>query len=382
MSRRNLLRMTKKFIFRSLARFAGFTLHLGWGYIGDVAERRQKRKNPRDKDLTSQYLRGAMDEDALDAKEDYSGRDASAQKKKMEQTAQLREAEEITTPDVEKLPVGDVVQVYSLFADVVHEGTTWLCVIRKTMQKLGQPPIVGDRVRFRDTGMKDDKGRPEAVIEQILPRETVLTRADSFKGVIQQPIVANARQMLIVTSLKEPRIKWGIIDRMIVAAQGGGLAAILCMNKMDLVNSEEMEFARSAMRHYQTLGARTLETSVTNKTGLEELRQILAAGPTVLAGQSGVGKSSLIRAIEPALDLRIGAISGYTGKGRHTTTSAKRYPLADGGYVIDTPGVKLFGLWGVTRDNLSEYFPDVVNGKAPPWRVESYERIAESLGGR
>jgi len=99
----------------------------------------------------------------------------------------------------------------------------------------------------------------------------------------------------------------------------------------------------------------------------------------VLAGQSGVGKSSLINAIEPNLDLRTGAISGYTGKGRHTTTSAKRYRLSDGGYVIDTPGVKLFGLWGVTRDNLSAYFPDVVNGKAPPWRVESYERIENSL---
>jgi len=113
--------------------------------------------------------------------------------------------------------------------------------------------------------------------------------------------------------------------------------------------------------------------------GLEELREVLRDGPTVLAGQSGVGKSSLITAIEPGLDLRIGAISGYTGKGRHTTTSAKRYKLGDGGDVIDTPGVKLFGLWGVTRDNLSEYFPDVVNGSAPPWRVESYERISESL---
>jgi ribosome biogenesis GTPase len=357
----------------------GFTLLLAMGYSGGVAGKRTNRKNPRDKDLTSQYLRGAMDEDQLDSVERYSGRDASAQKRKMEQTAQLRTDQEVTTPDIESLPIGDVVQVYSLFADVVHEGQTWLCVVRKTMTKLGEPPIVGDRVRFRDTGMKDDKGRTEAVIEQLLPRETVLTRSDSFKAIIQQPIVANAKQMLIVTSLKEPRIKWGIIDRMIVAAQGGGLKPILCMNKMDLVNDKEMEFAREALGHYQKLGVTTLETSVTHNTGLDQLREILSHGPTVLAGQSGVGKSSLIRAIEPNLDLRIGAISGYTGKGRHTTTSAKRYPLAAGGYVIDTPGVKLFGLWGVTRDNLSSYFPDVVNGSAPPWRVESYERIESSL---
>jgi ribosome biogenesis GTPase len=350
------------------------------GYSGGVGPQRGKKKNPRDKDLTSQYLSGAMDEDELRSSERYSGRDASARQKKMEKTALLRLAEESAAPDVDALPIGDVAQVYSLFVDVEFEGTSWLCVVRKTMTKLGEPPIVGDRVRFRDTDMKDEKGRPEAVIEQILPRETVLTRSDSFKAIVQQPIVANANQMLIVTSLKEPRIKWGIIDRMIVAAQGGGLLPILCMNKMDLVNSKEMEFARSAMRHYQTLKVRTLETSVTEKVGLEELRQILAGGPTVLTGQSGVGKSSLIQSIEPGLDLRIGAISGYTGKGRHTTTSAKRYRLSDGGYVIDTPGVKLFGLWGVTRDNLSVYFPDVVNGTAPPWRVESYERIVETLG--
>jgi len=345
-----------------------------------MGAKRGKGKNPRDKDLTSRYLSGAIEEDRLDASERYSGRDASAQQRKMEKTALLRLAEESAAPDVEKLPVADVVQVYSLFVEVEYEGIGWLCVVRKTFTKVYEPPIVGDLVRFRDTGMKDERGRPEAVIEALLPRKTVLTRADSFKAIVQQPIVANAKQMLIVTSLKEPRIKWGIIDRMIVAAQGGGLKPILCMNKMDLVSNEEMEFARTALEHYRTLDVHTLETSVIEKRGLEELRQLLRDGPTVLAGQSGVGKSSLITAIEPGLDLRIGAISGYTGKGRHTTTSAKRYRLSDGGDVIDTPGVKLFGLWGVTRDNLSNYFPDVVNGKAPPWRVESYERIENSLG--
>src|SRR3954470_12319660 len=104
------------------------------GDTGGVAERRQKRKNPRDKDLTSQYLRGAMEEDALDSMEHYSGRDASAQKKQMEQTAQMRAAVEVGTPDVEKLPIGDVTQVYSLVADVEFEGKSWLCVVRKTMQ--------------------------------------------------------------------------------------------------------------------------------------------------------------------------------------------------------------------------------------------------------
>src|ERR1051325_10058428 len=116
---------------------------------------------------------------------------------------------------------------------------------------------------------------------------------------------------------------------MIVAAQGGGLRPILCLNKIDLLkeDDEEMTKAREAMLHYQKLGVRTLESSVVTQTGLDAIKGVLREGTTVLAGQSGVGKSSLIRAVEPNLDLRIGAISGYTGKGRHTTTSAKRYRL-------------------------------------------------------
>jgi len=105
--------------------------------------------------------------------------------------------------------------------------------------------------------------------------------------------------------------------------------------------------------------------------GLEELRELLRDRTTVLAGHSGVGKSTLLNSIQPTLRLRTGEISNYTGKGRHTTTSARRYPLDFGGAVIDTPGVKLFGLWGVKRENVGEFFPDVASGQAP--RVASRE---------
>jgi ribosome biogenesis GTPase len=112
---------------------------------------------------------------------------------------------------------------------------------------------------------------------------------------------------------------------------------------------------------------------------LDRLRALLKDQTTVLAGHSGVGKSSLIRAIQPHLDLRIAQVSAYTDKGRHTTTSAQRFPLDFGGHVIDTPGVKHFGLWDVTRENLLDYFPDVQNQTAPSWRAESYQRIMDSL---
>jgi ribosome biogenesis GTPase len=349
---------------------------------------RRRKKGPREKDLTSRYLSGGMDEDRVEQQERFTPRSKNAEQNKIVKTAMMRAEEQASIDDLESLPVGEVIQVFSLYSDVEHEGTAYLCVVRKTLTKISDTSIVvGDRVRFRPVADAEEAEKPgnarEAVIEQILPRQTVLTRADSFKGIQQHPIVANAGQMLIVASLREPNVKWGLIDRMLVAAQSGGLGAIVCLNKVDLAKDETedraLREAREVLAHYRTLGVDALETSVDGNVGMEQLRERLRDKVTVLAGHSGVGKSSLARAIQPSLDLRVGAISGYTGKGRHTTTSARRYVLEFGGAVIDTPGVKLFGLWGVTRENLPEYFPDVADDSAPDWRKESFERIFESL---
>jgi ribosome biogenesis GTPase len=249
------------------------------------------------------------------------------------------------------------------------------------MVKVRGEVIVGDRVRFRVSEDEPGPGTPNAVIEQVLPRQTVLTRASSFKAITADPIVANAQQVLIVVSLLKPRPKWGLIDRMIVAAKAGSLEPIICLNKIDLAEESEsdIEFAREALAHYATLGLTTLEATVEQSLGIDVLSELLRRRETVLAGHSGVGKSSLIRAVQPSLDLRIGEVSKFTEKGRHTTTSARRYPLEIGGAVIDTPGVKLFGLWNVTRENLISYFPDVDAEAAPKWRIESYQRILASL---
>ncbi len=323
------------------------------------------KKSPREKDLTSRYFSGNLDEDRVEQGERFGDRSRHFQQRKTEKTAILRAAEETVGGDIDALPVGDVIRVYSLFCEVESAGRIWFCVVRRTLTKVAAGFIVvGDQVRFRDGGTIDEQGRPEAVIEA-------------------QPIVANADQMLIVAALAEPWPKWGLIDRMLVAARAGGLFPIVCMNKADLIETKggkkELTTALAAMDHYRSIGITTLQTSVPAGLGLEKLKELLANKTTVLSGHSGVGKSSLIRAVQPSLDLRVAAISNYTGKGRHTTTTAHRFALDGGGYVIDTPGVKLFGLWNVTRENLPEFFPDIEAGTAPQWRQESYQRILESL---
>jgi ribosome biogenesis GTPase len=365
-----------------------------------------KRRKPRSNQLADQYRDGAFDADRVyekddDPRERFSDRSKHAEANKIAKTTVEREeraallaaaAEEAGDAPLAQLPVGEVTQVYSMFSQVESaDGHKYLCVVRKTLIRTSETHlIVGDVVRVRDIGRLDSAGRTEAVIEHVEPRRTVLTRTDSFKGVNQQPIVANAEQMLIVAAVMEPPVKWGLIDRMIVAARSGGLVPIVCLNKVDLAadvkGSEPLETADdetvdplAALDYYLSIGVQTVRTSVETSVGLDELRALLAGRVTVLAGHSGVGKSSLIMAVEPGLDIRIGAISGYTGKGRHTTTSARRYVLKLGGTVIDTPGVKMFGLWGVTAERLIEFFPDVAADTAPPWRRQSYDRIVATM---
>jgi len=348
-----------------------------------MSERRHKTR--RQKDVTSSFLSGDLDEDRMESQQRFSHRSRDAQQDKMEKTALLRAAEGSDAADIQTLPIGQVVQVYSQFCRVEHPDGDRLCMIRKTLGKLSDSAIVvGDLVRFRDTGMRDEGGLAQAVIEQALPRKTILTRAGSFRTHAAQPIVANAQQMLIVASVVQPRVKWGLVDRMLIAAQGGGLVPVICLNKIDLAGADskspdQLDPALAALAHYQAMGISTLQASATTGAGIEQLKKILVGQSTVLAGHSGVGKSTLISAIQPNLDIRVGVVSVLTEKGRHTTTSAQRYPLDIGGYVIDTPGVKVFGLWGVTADNLGDYFPDVQDDTAPRWRIESYRRIAASI---
>jgi ribosome biogenesis GTPase len=382
----------------------------------------RSKKGFRSKDLTERFRSGNLDEDRLDAQQRFNRRSRHHQSNKTARTASARQAEADASGDLDALPEGLVTQVHSVYIEVRSAGRTWLCVVRKTLTRTSETRvIVGDRVRFREVprgdalATKSDAVDPllqallrragpaevvpagEGVIERVEPRRTVLTRADvrvtNRRVVGQIPILANAEQMLIVASLLLPRPKWGLIDRMIVAARAGGLEPLICLNKADLAGPdadhrisrdeaiEAVEESDAALAHYRSMGLATLRVSARNGEGLDALRRRLTGRTTALAGHSGVGKSSLISAVEPGLDLKVGEISNYNQKGRHTTTSARIHSLSGGGSVVDTPGVKLFGLWDVTAESLAAHFPDVADGTAPKWRVESYERILQSLAG-
>ena len=371
------------------------------------------KRRPRNKDfkhvLQEHAGSEAADDDATAGRQQFSKRSKFQQHNKTLVTAAERMADAGLSAERKRLPLGQVVQVYSLFSEVEPQDAavaeaarrrtgsgTFLCTARRTMRKLiGESHgevVVGDMVRFRPNGgttkLPSSEGgqlQAEGVIEAALPRRTILTRVDSFEEHKQDPIVANADRFLIVASMHNPFPRFGLIDRMLVAAQAGGLRPAVVVNKADLApQAEDAAGTLAALDHYRTaLGIEAFTTSILTGEGLDQLRAFLSGQVTVLAGHSGVGKSSLVNAVQPQLDLRVGEVSETHSKGRHTTTSARRYPLDDpaGGAVIDTPGVKVFGLWGVSGEALLAYFPDVVAGSAPAWRVESYERILASLSG-
>lgn len=269
---------------------------------------------------------------------------------------------------------GVIVAIQGMICFVdIGEATPWECNVRRVIrtrlieQRAGV--AVGDRVWISDQSANWD-GAHVGVIERVAPRTAVLSRKDRRQR--EHTIVANADQLLIVASIAQPGLKPHLIDRYLVAAGWGKLRPIICFNKCDLMpetlefddEDEEAEFAPmtvdDVIDEFQSLGYRCLKTSVVSNVGIDELRSELTGHMNVLSGQSGVGKSSLLNALEPGLGLRVQAVSVENEKGRHTTTHAQLFRLAGGGYVVDTPGIRQFALWGVTPGELEAYFTELV----------------------
>ncbi len=190
----------------------------------------------------------------------------------------------------------------------------------------------------------------------MLPRKQYLARPDLLVKNKVQIIAANLDQLVIVSSTKEPQFKPGLVDRFLISAKSEELEAIVVINKIDLTNQTEFQAYADA---WSSLGYHTLFTSAKTGYGMNELIPYLKTKSSVLAGHSGVGKTSLINAIQPSLNLNTREISRSTGKGVHATASVVMFPLDFGGWIADTPGIKVFGLTGINKANLCQYFPEM-----------------------
>ena len=248
-----------------------------------------------------------------------------------------------------------VVRATGSWYDVLHDGETVRCRIRGRLRLKGvrstNPVVVGDEV-----ACEADEGS-DYVIADILPRRNYVIRRASNLSKESHIIAANVDQALLMASLRSPETPTEFVDRFLVTCEAYKVPVTILLSKLDLQDAEAVAEFRAV---YEGAGYRVLEVSVREGRGVEEVRELLAGRTTLVSGNSGVGKSTLIQAIDPSLDIRTGEISESHHKGRHTTTFSTMYPLAGGGAVIDTPGIKGFGLIDIDEAELWHYFPEMM----------------------
>ena len=248
-----------------------------------------------------------------------------------------------------------VVRATGSWYDVLHDGETVRCRIRGRLRLKGvrstNPVVVGDEV-----ACEADEGG-DYVIADILPRRNYVIRRASNLSKESHIIAANVDQALLMASLRSPETPTEFVDRFLVTCEAYKVPVTILLSKLDLQDAEAVAEFRAV---YERAGYRVLEVSVREGRGVEEVRELLAGRTTLVSGNSGVGKSTLIQAIDPSLDIRTGEISESHHKGRHTTTFSTMYPLAGGGAVIDTPGIKGFGLIDIDEAELWHYFPEMM----------------------
>jgi len=256
------------------------------------------------------------------------------------------------------------------------------CAVRETIKTRAEaklsPVVVGDYVDLEpliDLDSQADSGsrKPHAVIVNVHPRRTKFSRPKRGKEELEQIVAANIEQMLIMTSVARPQFKAGIIDRFLISASKGGLSPVVVMNKIDLEHDLDLD---RLSRIYKSIDVPFLTTSTTEMTRIEEAISFLHKKISIIVGQSGVGKSSLLNVIEKDLNLKVGKISDATQKGIHTTTSVRMYPLSLGGYVVDTPGLRYLGLWDLEMSDLWCHFPEI-EARARDCRFRNCRHIAE-----
>ncbi|MCG3136882.1 MAG: Small ribosomal subunit biogenesis GTPase RsgA [Phycisphaerae bacterium] len=350
---------------------------------------RRKRNQPRrDKNWTQKYVEGQLEETPQ--------RETLIPKGEMSRKRTIKAGDQ----QFDGLPTGRVIAMRGLIAEVDDGQQVWPCTIRRILRTLRirdrHPVAVGDVVTFSIEA--DEPGLEKSgVIIQVQPRRSRLVRRYADRV---QVIAANVDRVVIVASVAEPPLKPHLIDRYLVAAHAGNIEPVICINKVDLSDDQ---FAGDMAEMYRRIGYTVILACALRGVGVEELAACLPGKTTVFAGQSGVGKSSLLNALQPELKLATAVVSESTSKGRHTTTTAVLHRLPSSGYVVDTPGVRSYELADVDAHEYEMHFvefqPYIPNCKFPnclhtheegcavkaavetgaidPRRYESYVRLYE-----
>lgn len=251
---------------------------------------------------------------------------------------------------------GLVVRATGSWYEVLCGSERIKCRIRGKLRLKGvrstNPVVVGDIVRC------ESDGGEEWLIFDIVPRRNYIIRRASNLSKESHIIAANIDQAMIVVTLKEPVTALEFVDRFLVTCEAYKVPAVILLAKIDLLeNSEEIDAFHSI---YNSAGYRVIDISATQGIGVDCVKELLKDKVTLVSGNSGVGKSTLVSTIDPTLDIRTGEISESFHKGKHTTTFSTIYPLEDGGYIIDTPGIKGFGLIDIDDKELWHYFPEMI----------------------
>jgi ribosome biogenesis GTPase len=216
------------------------------------------------------------------------------------------------------------------------------------------PIAVGDEVE-----LEEESEISTAIITEIHPRRNYVARSSPHRKSQHHIVASNLDQSILFATLKEPRTSQGFIDRFLVSCEAFHVEAMIVFNKSDIYKAKEMAKYEGLKKMYEDVGYRVFLTSVINNEGVGEIKEALKGRVTLVSGHSGVGKSSLLNALFPEMDLKTQRVSGWSGKGMHTTTFAEMFELPGGGRIIDTPGVKEFGIVDISKQELSHYFPEM-----------------------
>lgn len=329
---------------------------------------------------------------------------SKGQQRRVRQNMQKRLAKRDMQTDVEwsteqlgQMQPAIVISRFGQHADIeTSTGEVLRCNIRRTVGSL----VTGDEVAFRPAP-ETEQGL-QGVIEAVEERRSVLTRPDTYDGI--KPVAANIDQIFVVTS-PLPAFSSQIIDRYLVACEDIAIRPVIVLNKADLLDSTNLEYIEERLQVYRDIGYQVAVVSAKQAAGLAQLTDMMADNVSIFVGQSGVGKSSLVNAILPQASIDTGAVSSNSGLGQHTTTVAKLHRLDNNAALIDSPGIREFGLWHIEPERVTWGFRDfrpfiggckfrdckhrndpgcalqeaVANQQIDAERLENYHRIIDSL---